>query len=183
MSRSLSALMPCIVLFVTGCAGPSALTQSTGTPALTQRAASPAQEADDVTHPLSYKSIQLAAYSEAEPLVDVGFDRRYDVFCLLFQKTPMVYRMEYRNCKIVGMTGRDRRLTKEFSSFSKSNVSRTHWDPSDLFDNMLVLETEDGRLAYIPPGAIEYIEETDARRQRTDISSGLIPGGHAGGFQ
>jgi hypothetical protein len=112
--------MPCIVLLVTGCAGAPALTQSTGTPALTQRAAPPAQDAEDVTHPLSYKSIQLAAYSEAEPLVDVGFDRRYDVYCMLFPETSTVY----RNCKIVGVTGRDRRKSEDFSSASKKQISQ-----------------------------------------------------------
>ena len=116
MSRSLTSF---IVLLLTGCAGtPTAITQL-DTPSV-QRAAPPAQEAEVVTHPLSYKSIQLAAYSKAEPLVDVGFDRRYDVYCMLFPETPTVY----RNCKIVGVTGRDRRKSEDFSSVSKKQISQ-----------------------------------------------------------
>jgi hypothetical protein len=104
--------------------------------------------------------------------VDVGFDRRYDVYCMLFPETPTVY----RNCKIVGVTGRDRRKSEDFSSASKkTTLSRGHWDPSDLLENMFVLETEDGRLAYIPPDWVKYIEETDSRRQPTEGPAGMVP--------
>jgi hypothetical protein len=47
--------------------------------------------------------------------------------------------------------------------------------PSGLFEDMFVLETEEGRLAYIPRGAVKYIEDSAASRHRTGIPAELIP--------
>ena len=87
----------------------------------------------------------------------IRFDRQYDLFCS-FYKEPTIY----RNCRILGFTGRGKGLAGSGlasggSSFGSVSMSA----PSDAedFDHWLVLKLADGRLAYIPPGAIKYIEE------------------------
>ena len=102
-----------------------------------------------VQHPLSYAPISQVSHTEME-VVDVGFNQRYDVYCVLIPDSSTVY----RNCRILGMTGQD----EEGKSASFSSEWKGHWD-ANLFDGMLVLETEDGRRAYIPPGSVKYIEE------------------------
>ncbi len=99
-------------------------------------------------HPLSFAPIQQASHTEVK-FVDVGFNQRYDLYCVLIPDSSTVY----HNCRILGMTGRDESKSSSFSSGWKG-----HWD-FDLFNGMLVLETEDGRRAYIPPGSVKYIEE------------------------
>jgi hypothetical protein len=66
----------------------------------------------------------------------------------------------YRNCRILGLTGVE---DGDSGSFSKSNIGpRREW-----FDDMLVLEMSDGRLAYIPPSSVKYFEGTAEPMQAT----------------
>jgi len=123
-------------------------------------------EPQRVPHPLSYQPILLAAHAEKPELIDVGFERRYDVFCMLFPEQPTVY----RDCRILGTTDRDGLASRESSLFSKSSG----WEPGRLFDDMLVLETADGRLAYIPPGSVRYIEESATNGQQYEASPRTI---------
>jgi hypothetical protein len=121
-----------------------------------------------VPHPLSYRPIQHAAFSDEPPLIDVGFKRRYDLFCVLLLGDPeqswwldrntedMRFPVVYRNCRIVGVTDQQG-LRSNKSLWGSSSGPR---QVLDLFDGMLVLETQDGRLAYIRKSAVKYIEET-----------------------
>ncbi len=101
-------------------------------------------------------------------VVDVGFNQRYDVYCMLIPDSSTVY----RNCRILVMTGQD----EEEKSVSFSSEWKGNWD-ANLFDAMLVLETEDGRRAYIPPGSVKYIEETtgSTRSATRQLSLEQIP--------
>ena len=107
----------------------------------------PEPKPQPVQHPLSYAPISQVSHTEME-VVDVGFKQRYDVYCVLIPDSSTVY----RNCRILGMTGQD----EEGKSASFSSEWKGQWD-SNLFDGMLVLETEDGRRAYVPPGSVKYL--------------------------
>jgi hypothetical protein len=115
------------------------------------------REAEPVQHPLSYLPIQQASHSENAEVIDVGFSQRYDVYCVLIPDSSTVY----RNCQILGTTGHDD--LKKSANLS-SSAWKGNWEAAELFDKMLVLETEDGRLAYIPPGSVRYIEEASTRQ-------------------
>ena len=117
-----------------------------------------------------YQPIQLAAHSEHAELIDVGFTRRYDVFCLLFPEQPTVSTV-YRDCRILGTTDREGVKSSDFATFSKT----ARWAPSHLFGRMLVLETSDGRLAYIPPDSVRYIEEASASNQQFSAPPQAMP--------
>lgn len=119
-------------------------------------------------HPLSYSPIQQASHSEVARLVDVGFDQRYDVYCVLISDSSTVY----RNCQILGLTGYE--AHKSAGSFSSEMKAR--WDVGQLFDGMLVLETEDGRLAYVPSGSVKYIEETSENPLQQQVPRKLPSG-------
>jgi len=139
------SLIFCAIVTLAGCSG-----------RLTEQLAVEAREEETVQHPLSYLPIQQASHSENAEVVDVGFSQRYDVYCVLIPDSSTVY----RNCQILGTTGRDESKSTELHSLAWKG----HWDV-DLFEKMLVLETEDGRLAYIPPGSVRYIEEVLASPQ------------------
>ena len=82
------------------------------------------------------------------------------MYCSFFEKESTIYNY----CKIVGFTGggddsaRSRRLSGS-SSFSISSAVSSASYYTEYFDQWLVLELMDGRLAYIPPGAVKYIEQ------------------------
>jgi hypothetical protein len=141
-----SLVFAAAVVGLVGCAG-----------RLTEPLTFEAREAEPVQHPLSYLPIQQVAHSKKAEVVDVGFSQRYDVYCVLIPDSSTVY----RNCQILGTTFReDLKKSVDLSSSSwKGN-----WEVAELFDNMLVLETEDGRLAYIPHGSVRYIEEASPTR-------------------
>jgi hypothetical protein len=73
---------------------------------------------------------------------DIDFTLRYDVHCSFADREATVF----RGCKVVGFTGPDSQPGK----FSGSSVG--------YFDRWLVLELNDGRLAYIPPNSLKYLE-------------------------
>lgn len=81
---------------------------------------------------------------------EIDFARRYDAHCLFFGDTPTVF----RGCKVVGFTGPDTQPGGEpRSSFLSSPGSSQRY-----FHRWLVLELSDGRLAYVPPSALKYLE-------------------------
>ncbi len=167
----MSRCRPLFLLLITvaclsGCAGSVAEHVATARVSAERPKPPTAPPLREFPHPLSYQPIQLAAHSEHAPLIDVGFERRYDVFCLLFPEQPTLSTV-YRDCRILGTTDRDGVKTSDFGSFSKS----ARWAPSHLFGRMLVLETSDGRLAYIPPDSVRYIEETSADNQQFSAPS------------
>lgn len=99
---------------------------------------------------------------EAEqPLLDmklvIDFDKRYDLTCEPLGKEGKEPRVIPR-CKIRGFTGTKDRPKGSYSYGYSSG------EPRGLFDGWLVLELEDGRLAYVPPGSVRLIEESAPRR-------------------
>lgn len=82
---------------------------------------------------------------------EIRFDQKYDVFCAFDSNDQMTF----RDCKILGFTGGDQ------DEFQGSGLSGSKWSSyaPRHFDQWLVLELADARLAYIPPNAVRYIEE------------------------
>lgn len=78
---------------------------------------------------------------------EIDFGKRYDAHCSFFGDEPTVF----RGCKVVGFTGRD---TPGEEGTSYSSSGSTH----QFFNRWLVLELSDGRLAYIPPADLKYLE-------------------------
>jgi hypothetical protein len=107
---------------------------------------------------------ELGGQQVPDTVYEIRFDRRYDLFCSFFRDEPTIY----RNCRILGFTGRGEESSESagtsgsggFSGLSgfASTVSYTNY-----FDHWLVLKLADGRLAYIPPGAVKYIEEASSK--------------------
>lgn len=81
---------------------------------------------------------------------EIDFSKRYDLHCVLFEKEKTVF----TNCKVVGFTG-PATAGKEVSGSGLS--SRDYYQH---FDRWLVIEQGDGRLAYIPPNSLRYLEAT-----------------------
>jgi hypothetical protein len=75
---------------------------------------------------------------------EIDFALRYDVHCSFADREATVF----RGCKVVGFTGPDAPAGK----FGGSSLG--------YFDRWLVLELNDGRLAYIPPNSLKYMETT-----------------------
>jgi len=88
--------------------------------------------------------------------LSVPLHKRYDLYGDLFPETTTIY----RNCRILGLTG----VNDDHSGMiSKSSAGRHH----EWFDDMLVLELSDGRLAYVPVSSVKYFEETAESMQAT----------------
>ena len=104
---------------------------------------------------VSYENKEAAGRPGLNMLMSVPLHKRYDLYCALFPETTTVY----RNCQILGLTGVD---DDDTGSFSKRIEPRREW-----FDGMLVLQMSDGRLAYVPPNAVKYFEQTAAAGQAT----------------
>ncbi|MBN9518621.1 hypothetical protein J0H58_08895 [bacterium] len=80
---------------------------------------------------------------------EIDFDKRYDVYCSFFEKEPTVF----RGSKVVGFTG-PANAGQEVGGGSGLS-SRGYYQH---FDRWLVIEQADGRLAYIPPNSLRYLE-------------------------
>jgi len=78
---------------------------------------------------------------------EIDFGKRYDAHCSFFGNEETVF----RGCRVVGFTGRDMPGEAGTSSFPYSSGHQ-------FFDRWLVLELSDGRLAYVPPTALKYLE-------------------------
>ncbi len=103
---------------------------------------------------------ELGGQKVPAKLFEVRFDQRYDIFCSFYEKEATVY----RNCKILGFTGNDEEseaAARESGSGSLgfSSASLSDYYPVRYFHHWLVLELSDGRLAYIPPNAVKYMEQ------------------------
>ncbi|MCU0702573.1 MAG: hypothetical protein MUF18_01115 [Fimbriiglobus sp.] len=72
----------------------------------------------------------------------MDFGLRYDVHCSFGDRESTIF----RGCKVVGFTGPDQLPGK----FGGSSLV--------YFDRWLILELNDGRLAYIPPTSLKYLE-------------------------
>lgn len=85
----------------------------------------------------------------------IDFTRRYDAYCEFFRDAPTVF----RGCKVVGFTGPDEPTAGDRSggSYLLSSGSGSG-SGYRYFDRWLVLELSDGRLAYVPPSAVKYLE-------------------------
>ncbi|MGP0062915.1 MAG: hypothetical protein ACLQGP_04835 [Isosphaeraceae bacterium] len=106
---------------------------------------------------------ELGGQRVPDAVFDIRFDRQYDLFCSFFGDEPTVY----RNCKILGFTGREEPSegvgTSGFGVFSGPSGSGSAYSYREFFDHWLVLKLEDGRLAYVPPGSVKYIEEASPK--------------------
>ena len=100
---------------------------------------------------------ELGGQQVPDKVYEIQFDQHYDLFCSFYPEEPTIY----RNCKILGFTGGRTTPSRAsgsggISGFSGSGSASYY---TEYFDHWLVLEMADGRLAYIPPHAIKYIEE------------------------
>jgi hypothetical protein len=103
---------------------------------------------------------ELGGQQVPEKVYEIHFDQKYDLYCSLFHEAPTTY----RSCKILGFTGRGGESVSAgraagSSGFAFSSGSGSASSYAQYFDHWLVLELPDGRLAYIPPNAVKYIEE------------------------
>jgi hypothetical protein len=106
---------------------------------------------------------ELGGQKVPDMVFDIRFDKQYDLFCTFYREEPTIY----RNCTIVGFTGRGEESTRSgrdsgFGVFSSPSGSGPAYYER-YFDHWLVLRLADGRLAYIPPAAVKYIEEASAK--------------------
>jgi hypothetical protein len=79
----------------------------------------------------------------------IDFTKRYDLHCSGYSSTPTII----RNCKILGFTGPGEQTRPSVSLPFVSTAGQ-------YFTAWLVLELEDGRLAYLSPHCIQFVEET-----------------------
>ena len=104
--------------------------------------------------PVPPRPPELGGQRVPATIFEIRFDRRYDLHASMDRGEPALF----RDCKILGFTGEgedagsSRAGSGGFSSGSYSSRER-------YFEHWLVLELADGRLAYIPPSAVKYIEE------------------------
>lgn len=108
---------------------------------------------------------ELGGQKVPDTVFDIRFDKKYDLFCSFYAEEPTIY----HNCTIVGFTGRGEESTRSgqssgFGVFSVASGSgSTYYER--YFDHWLVLKLADGRLAYIPPSSVKYIEEASAKNK------------------
>ncbi len=94
---------------------------------------------------------------------EIEFAQKYDLFCSFYGTERTIY----NDCKILGFTGdddesaRSRRASRSGGFAFVSSVSSGSY--YNHFERWLVLELSDGRLAYIPPTAVKYIEQASSR--------------------
>lgn len=110
------------------------------------------------TTPVAPRPPELGGQKVPAKLYEIRFDRRYDLFCSFYREEPTVY----RNCKILGFTGREEDSAQTgrgpgSGGYSGSSGSASY--DAKYFDHWLVLELADGRQAYIPANAVKYIEQ------------------------
>lgn len=112
--------------------------------------------------PVTPRPPELGGQQVPARVYEIRFDQKYDLFCSFYQEEPTIY----RNCKILGFTGRGDGSAGSgrdagvggFVLSSGSGSGSSSYD-REFFDHWLVLELPDGRMAYIPPNAVRYIEQ------------------------
>lgn len=100
--------------------------------------------------PTAAKAPEIGGQSAPAHIREIDFSRRYDAYCSFFGSEPTVF----RGCKVVGFTGPD--------SAAEEGLGLSSGYGRRYFDRWLVLELSDGRLAYIPPSALKYLEVSKA---------------------
>lgn len=111
--------------------------------------------------PATSRPPELAGQQVPARVYEIRFDQKCDLYCAFFRDEPTVY----RNCKVLGFTGREEGSTRAERGSPSSGFafSSGSWSGSysgrRYFDHWLVVELSDGRLAYVPPTAVRYIEE------------------------
>lgn len=112
------------------------------------------------TPPTAPRPPELGGQQVPAKVYEIQFDQKYDLFCSFYQEELTTY----RSCKILGFTGHGEESARPgrasgASGFAFSSGSGSASYYTQYFDHWLVLELADGRLAYIPPSAVKYIEE------------------------
>jgi hypothetical protein len=112
------------------------------------------------TAPAGPRPPELGGQQVPAKVYEIRFDQKYDLFCSFYREEPTIY----RNCRILGFTGRGEESAGSGRSsasvgFAFSSSSGSASDSREFFDHWLVLELADGRLAYVPPSAVRYIEQ------------------------
>jgi hypothetical protein len=87
---------------------------------------------------------EIAGQPAPDTFIAIDFSKRYDLHCSFYGETEPY---TFRNCKVRGFTGKSERR----GGYGLSS--------REYFDNWLVLEYPDGRLAYVPTNQIRFIEE------------------------
>jgi hypothetical protein len=83
---------------------------------------------------------------------EIDFTKRYDVYCTFFEKEKV-----FPGCKVVGFTGPEAKGHEP-----SGGLSLTSRSDYQHFNRWLSLELGDGRMAYIPPSALRYLETAKA---------------------
>jgi hypothetical protein len=109
---------------------------------------------------------ELGGQQVPAKVYEIRFDQKYDLFCSFYREEPTIY----RNCKILGFTGRGEESggssrASGSAGFVFSSGSGSASNYREYFDHWLVLELADGRLAYIPPDAVKYIEQASTGKK------------------
>lgn len=87
---------------------------------------------------------EIAGQPAPATVREVDFLKRFDFHCTFKGETETTV---FRNCQIVGFTGRDDQPEGgKFSSYRS------------FFERWIILEQSDGRQLVIPPGSIMYFE-------------------------
>lgn len=108
---------------------------------------------------------ELGGQQVPNSVLDIRFDKRYDLFCSFFREEPTIY----HSCKFLGFTGRGEESTQSPPSlggmFSGPSRSGSYDSESRYFEHWLVIELKDGRRAYIPPTSVKHIEEASTKAE------------------
>ena len=118
------------------------------------------------TTPAAPRPPELGGQQVPAKVYEIRFDQKYDLFCSFYREEPTIY----RNCKILGFTGGGEESARSGRAsgsggfaFSSGSGSASYY--REYFDHWLVLELADGRLAYIPPNAVKYIEQASTGKK------------------
>ncbi|MGE3820198.1 MAG: hypothetical protein AB7I30_12330 [Isosphaeraceae bacterium] len=112
------------------------------------------------TEPAAPRPPELGGQRVPARVHEIRFDRKYDLHCSFYREEPTIF----RHCEILGFTGRGGESARSgrvsgLTGFASSSGSESYFDHSRDFNHWLVLKLADGRLAYVPPNAVRYIEE------------------------
>jgi hypothetical protein len=102
----------------------------------------------------------VAGQAVPNAMYEIRFDKRHDVFCVIFNGETTVF----RGCKILGFTGRE----EEAVAATSGSGYGSYGSFRKFFDHWLVLERADGRRTYVPSSALKYLEETDEKADKVN---------------
>jgi hypothetical protein len=121
--------------------------------------ASPMSKADPAPPKLGGQPVPAKRY-------DIQFDQKYDLHCSFYGGDQTTY----GNCRILGFVGAREESAKARQNADSSGLAFSSFISSasyytEYFDRWIVLELTDSRLAYIPPSAIKYIEQSSSEHK------------------